>query len=72
MTTGFFTPLPIRLPLRFAVGDGVYDAPKEWQLTVPANAQQVTRPPARRVKTGRFSTVESDRWVALIAVFEKA
>ncbi|WP_240889346.1 antitoxin Xre/MbcA/ParS toxin-binding domain-containing protein [Pseudomonas sp. TMW22090] len=27
---------------------------------------------ARRVKTGRFSTVESDRLIALIAVFENA
>ena len=27
---------------------------------------------ARRAKTGRFSTVESDRLIALIAVFEQA
>lgn len=33
MTTGFFTPLPIRFTSGdSAVGDGVYDAPKEWQF----------------------------------------
>jgi hypothetical protein len=45
---------------------------KSGNLTVPANSQQVTRPRARRAKTGRFSTVESDRLVGLIAVFGQA
>ncbi|WP_429441085.1 antitoxin Xre/MbcA/ParS toxin-binding domain-containing protein [Pseudomonas sp. ILQ215 TE3946] len=45
---------------------------KSGDLTVPANSQQVTRPRARRAKTGRLNTVESDRLVGLIAVFEQA
>jgi len=45
---------------------------KSGNLTVPANSQQVTRPRARRAKTERFSTVQSDRFIILIAVFEHA
>jgi hypothetical protein len=70
---GFYIPLPIR----FTSYDSLLvmasmPLQKSGNLTVPANAQQVTRPRARRAKTGRFSTLESDRLVALIAVFEKA
>lgn len=41
MTTGFFTPLPIRFSsCDSAARDGVYDTPKEWQF----GCTQVTHP----------------------------